>query len=252
MAGDLVYPLALEGAAFLSVDLVSAIFASDALGLGCLLLLSLISMGAVALIVRKWRELNRVTLQNRGFRRACERDGRLDAAYLEADQYKFSTLGRLFHSAYFEAFDQNWFREFPNLSLDQRLAIGKQALDRALERSITDEVNRLEGSMIGLGTVATVCPFIGLFGTVWGVLAAFQGLAAGGAADITMLAPGISTALTTTIAGLFPAILAVIAYNHFQSRIQNIAAEMDAYALDLHAIFARQIIRLNTDMRAAA
>jgi biopolymer transport protein TolQ len=93
-----------------------------------------------------------------------------------------------------------------------------------------DEVRRLENGMSWLATTGSVSPFIGLFGTVWGVMDAFAGLGDAGTASLRAVAPGIAEALITTAAGLFAAIPAVIAYNHYLSSIRGVATRMDNFA----------------------
>jgi len=98
-----------------------------------------------------------------------------------------------------------------------------------------DEVRRLEKWMSWLATTGSVSPFIGLFGTVWGVMDAFAGLGDAGTASLRAVAPGIAEALITTAAGLFAAIPAVIAYNHYLSGIRGLAARMDSFASEFVA-----------------
>jgi biopolymer transport protein TolQ len=93
-----------------------------------------------------------------------------------------------------------------------------------------EEVRRLEKWMSWLATTGSVSPYIGLFGTVWGVMDAFSGLGDAGSASLRAVAPGISEALVTTAAGLFAAIPAVIAYNHYVGGIRGVAARMDSFA----------------------
>ncbi len=95
-----------------------------------------------------------------------------------------------------------------------------------------EEVRRLEKGMSTLATIASVSPFIGLFGTVWGVMDAFAGLGDAGAASLRAVAPGIAEALVTTAAGLFAAIPALIAYNHFLHGIRGIASRMSDFAAE--------------------
>lgn len=98
-----------------------------------------------------------------------------------------------------------------------------------------DEVRRLEKGMSWLATIASVSPFIGLFGTVWGVMDAFAGLGDAGTASLRAVAPGIAEALVTTAAGLFAAIPALIAYNHYLHGIRGVASRMDNFASEFVA-----------------
>jgi biopolymer transport protein TolQ len=98
-----------------------------------------------------------------------------------------------------------------------------------------EEVRRLEKGMSSLATIASVSPFIGLLGTVWGVMDSFAGLGDAGAASLRAVAPGISEALVTTAAGLFAAIPALVAYNHYLHNIRAVAARMSDFAAEFVA-----------------
>ena len=110
------------------------------------------------------------------------------------------------------------------------------AVTVTMQLAAGDEVRRLEKYMPWLATTGSVTPFIGLFGTVWGVMDAFTGLGTAGAASLRAVAPGIAEALITTAAGLFTAVPAVIAYNHFLHDIRDLSARMDSFALEVTAV----------------
>jgi biopolymer transport protein TolQ len=110
-----------------------------------------------------------------------------------------------------------------------------QAVTVSMQLASTEEVRRVEKGMSWLATTAGVTPFIGLFGTVWGIIDAFSGLGASGAASLRAVAPGIAEALVTTAAGLFAAIPALIAYNHFLGDIRDLAQRLDTFAMEFTA-----------------
>jgi biopolymer transport protein TolQ len=116
------------------------------------------------------------------------------------------------------------------------------AVTADMQRVAADEVRKLERYMPWLATTGSVTPFIGLFGTVWGVMDAFSGLGTAGAASLRVVAPGIAEALITTAAGLFTAIPAVIAYNHFVHDIREIGARMDNFTLEVAALIEKQYL----------
>ena len=116
-------------------------------------------------------------------------------------------------------------------------------LARELGVATAQEVTKLERWLIFLGTTGSVTPFIGLFGTVWGVMSAFNGIGAKGSASIAVVAPGISEALIATAAGLFTAVPAVIAYNYFIYRVKIKATEMDNFSLDMLSLIDRIYIK---------
>jgi len=110
-----------------------------------------------------------------------------------------------------------------------------QAVAANMQVAAAEEVRRAEKGMSWLATTGSVSPFIGLFGTVWGIIDAFSGLGNAGAASLRAVAPGISEALLTTAAGLFVAIPAVIFYNQFLQNIRNLAQRLDTFALEVAA-----------------
>lgn len=110
-----------------------------------------------------------------------------------------------------------------------------QAVAVSMQLAAADEVRRVEKGMSWLATTGSVAPFIGLFGTVWGVMDAFSGLGSAGAASLRVVAPGIAEALITTAAGLFAAIPAVIFYNQFLQNIRELAQRMDNFAMEVTA-----------------
>jgi biopolymer transport protein TolQ len=113
------------------------------------------------------------------------------------------------------------------------------AVDRALLRASTVELTKLEMRVPFLATTASITPFIGLFGTVWGITNSFRHIAAQGNTSLSVVAPGIAEALITTAAGLFAAIPAVYFYNHFTNRVKHFSAEMDDFSLEFLNISER-------------
>jgi biopolymer transport protein TolQ len=134
------------------------------------------------------------------------------------------------------------FREFARLR--QRRGVDSRALlegaQRAMRVSSTREIDRLEQSLEFLANVGSISPYVGLFGTVWGIMIAFQGLANVKEATIAMVAPGISEALIATAMGLFAAIPAVWAYNRFSTKLERISVRYDTFVEEFSSILARQ------------
>jgi biopolymer transport protein TolQ len=134
------------------------------------------------------------------------------------------------------------FREFARLR--QRRGVDSRTLlegaQRAMRVSATREVERLEHSLEFLANVGSISPYVGLFGTVWGIMIAFQGLANVKEATIAMVAPGISEALIATAMGLFAAIPAVWAYNRYSTRLERISMRYDTFVEEFSSILARQ------------
>ena len=134
------------------------------------------------------------------------------------------------------------FREFARLR--QRRGVDSRTLlegaQRAMRVAATREVDRLEQSLEFLANVGSISPYVGLFGTVWGIMIAFQGLANVKEATIAMVAPGISEALIATAMGLFAAIPAVWAYNRYSTRLERISLRYDTFVEEFSSILARQ------------
>jgi len=189
--------------------------------LGVLLLFSIISW---ALMVEKWWQFRRVRGQTVGFLRAFREARRPSIAQVAAKKHRDSPLAAMYSAAYQEATDDP-----EDDGATERL----DAAERAMRRTAVLEIARLERYLPFLATTASATPFIGLFGTVVGIMSAFHGIGAQGSASLAVVAPGISEALVATAAGLGAAIPAVMAYNFFVNRVKHWATEMDAFMLDL-------------------
>ncbi|MBI4041801.1 MAG: protein TolQ [Deltaproteobacteria bacterium] len=150
--------------------------------------------------------------------------------------YEQAPLAHVFQAGYGEL--QKSYREQKSKEIDQ------PHLDnviRSIRRAITLETTGLEKAVYFLATTGSTAPFVGLFGTVWGIMNSFQGIGATGVANLAVVAPGISEALIATAMGLAAAIPAVVAYNYFQSRIRILVSEMENFASDFINIIKRNI-----------
>lgn len=150
----------------------------------------------------------------------------------------------------FVAAMREWKRSVQNIGSS---FMGLQArIDKVLDVSIAREVERLEANLLFLATVASAGPFVGLFGTVWGIMTAFRGIAASKNTSLAVVAPGIAEALLATALGLFAAIPALVAYNKLQGEVAKKQARMEAFADEFSAILSRQIDQHSVRDRAAA
>ncbi|MFH1132740.1 MAG: MotA/TolQ/ExbB proton channel family protein, partial [Pseudomonadota bacterium] len=118
-----------------------------------------------------------------------------------------------------------------------------QTIERALDRAETTEMTKLESMLPFLATTGSAAPFIGLFGTVWGIMNSFRNIGAKGAANLATVAPGIAEALIATAIGLMAAIPAVVAYNYFLRRVKVLSAEMDSFSNDFLNIIKRHFFK---------
>ena len=139
----------------------------------------------------------------------------------------------------FVAAMREWKRSVQNVGSS---FMGLQArIDKVLDVSIAREVERLEANLLFLATVASAGPFVGLFGTVWGIMTAFRGIAASKNTSLAVVAPGIAEALLATALGLFAAIPALVAYNKLQGEVAKKQARMEGFADEFSSILSRQI-----------
>ena len=196
-----------------------------------LMILILFSLFSWTIIVRKWMTFRQISRQSHAFVSFFRKSSRLSEVSSACDLYHGTPLPGIFSAGYQELNAQiqslkPQHSEHPVLSDRHMLGI-----QRALQRASAAELSVLERSMSWLATTGSVTPFIGLLGTVVGIISAFTGLGMEKTASIQAVAPGIADALIATAAGLFAAIPAVIAYNQFISKMKNIAAEMDDFSM---------------------
>jgi len=205
-------------------------------GKAVLVILLGFSVVSWALIVEKWWQFRRVRRQTLSFLRVFREARRGAPVYAAVKKYRESPLAQLYAAAYQEvpALDDS-LEEIDEGPPAERV----DAAQRALRRQAMHEVSRLERYLPFLATTASATPFIGLFGTVWGVMAAFHGIGQQGSASLPVVAPGISEALIATAFGLGAAIPAVIGYNYFVNRVKHWASEMDGFSMDLLNAIAR-------------
>jgi biopolymer transport protein TolQ len=193
-----------------------------------LLILLLFSLLSWSIILSKWSRLRRARVQSGRFLRAFRKAMRLQDVAAVSEQFKPSPLVSIFELGY-----EEYRRQTNGGAAPRNLA----AIQRATQIASSEELTRLEARLPWLATTGAVTPFIGLFGTVWGIIDAFQGLGTAGAATLRAVAPGISEALITTAGGLFVAIPAVIAYNQFAQHLREFGSRMDDFSLEfLNAI----------------
>ncbi len=189
-----------------------------------LLILLIMSVLSWAVMLSKWRSFKAADQQNRRFLRAFRKSGRLSEIAAISEQFKPSPLVAVFNEIHEEYQRQSGGRGTPP---------NPQGLERAAQTASSEALTLMERRMSWLGTIAQTGPFVGLFGTVMGIIDAFHGLGTEGAATLRAVAPGISEALVTTAAGLIVAIPAVMGYNQLTSRLREFAARMDDFGREL-------------------
>jgi biopolymer transport protein TolQ len=209
--------------------------------LGILILFSIVSW---AIILFKAFSYRRVERQTATFLEVFRRSQKFSEVQAICPSLPQSPLVGVFQAGYAELNAQ--FRlttpaaqSSPSATPARPILKSLEAVDRALIRAATTEINRLERRLTFLATTASVTPFIGLFGTVIGITIAFQRIGATGSTNLAVVGPGISEALIATAAGLFAAIPAVIFYNHFVHRVKDFSAAMDDFSMEFLNIAER-------------
>lgn len=202
-------------------EITSLIETSGLVAKAVLVILLIFSVASWTIIFSKWGLFRRARVQSNRFIRMFRKSERLNDVAAVVENFKPSPLVAVFEAAYGELRKQ---ASYP---------IRVPSLQRATQIAASEELTRLESRLPWLATCGAVTPFIGLFGTVWGIIDAFHGLGTAGSATLRAVAPGISEALITTAAGLFAAIPAVIGYNIFTQNIREFGARMDDFSLEL-------------------
>jgi biopolymer transport protein TolQ len=199
-----------------------------------LLLLLFFSVFSWAIIIFKRRTVKSAFKQSDRFLDTFRRSKSLTEVNEAARKYKASPLAVIFQAGYKELAYQS------KSSADNGWSGEKtDSLNRALLKASNAQVARLEKMMFFLATTGSVSPFIGLFGTVWGIMISFYRIGALHSASLQTVAPGIAEALIATAVGLFAAVPAVIAYNYFLGRIKDLISDMEDFSLEFLSIAER-------------
>ena len=189
-----------------------------------------------SIIFSKWRALKRAEKATNEFLSSfSQRQKKLSDLFVEAEYRKESPLARIFASGYEEVTSQ--------LGEGSNRVHSLDSINRVMQSTTIDEVTEMEKSLSWLATAANASPFIGLFGTVVGIIIAFQGLSSASASSIQSVAPGIAEALIATDAGIGAAVPAAIFYNYFLNRIKSLTAKMDRFSLEMLNIIERNYLR---------
>jgi biopolymer transport protein TolQ len=216
-----------------SLGMLELISHASPLAQGVLALLLLMSILCWAIIFAKARHLSAAKKDNLKFLNVFWNGKNIDEIYLKIEMFEYSPIAKVFKSGV---------KELKKVAAADGGSLDDHAIanvSRALLRSSTTEVAQLEKYVSWLATTASAAPFIGLFGTVWGIMNSFQGIGASGNANLAVVAPGISEALIATAAGIGAAIPAVMAYNAFANQIKRVAVDMDCFSQDFLNIVQR-------------
>ncbi|OQY16030.1 MAG: protein TolQ [Desulfobacteraceae bacterium 4572_35.1] len=195
-----------------------------------LLILVYFSVVSWTIIFYKMRIIKRAMKDSDGFLEAFWNKKRLEAVAQDLKLYSNSPLTTLFREGYQELMKVQRMKQGGEAQSFTSGLSGADNVARALRRASTQETYRLEKYLTFLATTGSTAPFIGLFGTVWGIMNSFHGIGKMGSASLAVVAPGISEALIATAIGLMAAIPAVVAYNHFLNKVNILIGEMDNFS----------------------
>jgi biopolymer transport protein TolQ len=199
-----------------------------------LLILAVFSVLSWAVMWDRWRVVRGAERETDRYLELFRSAQSLNQVREQGEAYALTPLARIFRNGYQELAQAAPRRGEPQPTEALR-EIGLRNVDRALGRAAREESARLERGLGFLATTASVTPFIGLLGTVWGIMNAFQGIGRSGSASLAVVAPGIAEALINTAAGLAAAIPAVLGYNHFLGRLRRLGVRMENFSSEFAA-----------------
>ena len=210
--------------------------------LGVLIILVLVSLVSWYIIGYKWWYIRRAQKQSLEFLDIFWQSKRLDTIFKTSEDLTRSPLSMVFRAGYVELSKIKKMQESGQDTMHTQLG-EMENVSRALRRAASSEITQLESLVPFLATTGSTAPFIGLFGTVWGIMNSFRDIAGSGSANLTTVAPGISEALIATAIGLVAAIPAVVFYNYFLSKIKVLGSEMDNFSNDFLNIVKRHFFK---------
>jgi len=208
-----------------------------------LVLITLIMFSVVSwtIIMFKLYQVHKANSESVRFMDLFWKSKGFDSIAAQTDRFPSSPLTVLFNEGYGELRKLSEEDNKQDGSIFSTDLGGIENVSRALRRATNLEITRLEKYLTFLATTGSTSPFIGLFGTVWGIMSAFEGIGKSGSASLAVVAPGIAEALIATAIGLVAAIPAVMAYNHFQHKISVLVKEMDSFTTEFLNIVQRNL-----------
>ncbi|HXR94888.1 MAG TPA: protein TolQ [Rhizomicrobium sp.] len=218
-------------------SIVESFLRADVIVKAVMVLLLLASLWSWAIIINKWIVLGRLKRKAARFEKVFWSGQSLDELYQQFAAHNDHPLAAIFVAALRE-----WRRAFEGGAPKEIHLLGvKDRIDKAMSVTIMRETDGIERQLGFLATVGSVAPFIGLFGTVWGIMNSFSAIAARHDTTLAVVAPGIAEALFATAMGLFAAVPAVIFYNRFINEIARYANRLDAFSDEFSVILSRQL-----------
>ncbi len=224
---------------------IDAIFQASPIVQLTLLILIAMSVCCWAIGFTKYQTFRKMKDADDAFLNKFWKVSSLDNLFEDIDQYKDSSIGRVFKAAYLE---MKKIAESPLMTKaegDKPILSGLDNLQRVLNKASENEISKLESRLTVLATSGSTGPFIGLFGTVWGIMGSFHKIGQTGSASLAVVAPGISEALIATAIGLATAIPAVVLYNNFISKIRRQEIALNNFNADFLNIVKRNFFQGN-------
>lgn len=235
----------MPGTSYLNGGVAELVLSAGPIAKIVLSILAIFSIICWALIVEKWWEFRRIRRDSQRFVRIFRDARRFSVVYNAAKKHRESPFAQIYMAAGQEVASTFGTVEIVDRVLeesDEGLPPDRlDAVNRAMRRAVAPEIARMERYLPFLATTASSAPFIGLFGTVWGIMTSFQSIGAQGSANLAVVAPGISEALIATAAGLGAAIPAVMGYNYYVNKVRHWAVEMETFTLELLNTFGRPL-----------
>lgn len=209
-----------------------------------LIILVVASILSWAIVWKKKKMIKEMIKNNQKFLDVYRNSESLNDISVKSDMLPFSPFREMFREGYteFVSIKKTGQNQNEDTLREYFQSTGTQALERSLKKGVNSANRYLDTNLSTLASIGSISPFIGLFGTVWGIIGAFTGLAGGGS-SLDAVAPGIAEALIVTAVGLFAAIPAVWFYNQFSSIIANLNSEMESYGQDFLNMIERSLIQ---------
>jgi biopolymer transport protein TolQ len=223
-----------------SLDVWDLILKASGVVMAVLVMLVLFSVVSWYIIAYKYFYLRRAARESEKFLEVFWTSKRLDAIYKAAQELKRSPISAVFKAGYVEL---SKIKSAEDAATGDAWTSDMQSIERALRRTHTAEQTQLENMIPFLATTGSAAPFVGLFGTVWGIMNSFRSIGIEKSASLATVAPGIAEALIATAIGLMAAIPAVMAYNYFRRRVTVLISEMDTFSNDFLNIIKRHFFK---------
>jgi len=247
----MVYGVQFLGSDLFASDIVQMVFHAGLMVKFVLFVLFFFSLTSWAIIFMKLRLLKKFRDENESFLELFSSSREISKLYLESKIYNFSPLAKIFRTGYAEFNRSKMLQGNPD---ENKILQSQQPVidnvQRAVRKVLSTQTSRLERGLTFLATTGNTSPFIGLFGTVWGIMTSFRAIGMKGSASLAVVAPGIAEALIATAAGLAAAIPAVVAFNYFNRRTRAFQIETGNFISDFMGLLERGLMRRASIERA--